>query len=344
MSVRFGLVGCGKIANRHASLLGYGEVNDGLLAAVCDVDIEKARSIGLKFDVPYFSDMIEMLKSVEIDCVSVLTGSGFHAENTLTAARYGKHVVVEKPMAMEISDADKMIACCKEEGVKLFVVKQNRFNLPVQRLRAALVGGRFGKLVLGTVRVRWARHQEYYDQALWRGTKALDGGVLMNQASHHIDLLSWMMGEVVSVQTMMTTALAQIEAEDTAVATLEFSNGALGVIEATTASRPSDLEGSLSIMGEGGSVVIGGFAANKIETWSFVEPLDSDSDVIDVAGENPQHPYGYAHARFYDHVVRALMEDNNSVVDGVDGRVSLKLIEALYRSAEFGRKVYLDEL
>lgn len=342
MTIRFGLVGCGKIANRHASLLGYGEVNGGLLAAVCDVDIEKAKSIGLQFNVPYFSDMTEMLQTVDLDCVSVLTGSGYHAENTLTAAQHGKHVVVEKPMAMDIADADKMIAYCANAGVKLFVVKQNRFNAPVQRLRSALEEGRFGKLVLGTVRVRWARHQEYYDQAPWRGTKALDGGVLMNQASHHIDLLSWMMGDVESVQTITETALARIEVEDTAVAIIRFSNGALGVIEATTASRPSDLEGSLSIMGEGGSVIIGGYAANQLETWSFVDSIDSDSDVFEVAGKNPDHPFGYAHARFYDHVVRALKENHNSVVDGVGGRVSLKLIEALYLSAETGEKVYLD--
>ena len=320
MSIRFGLVGCGKIANRHASLLGYGEVNGGLLAAICD-DIEKAKFIGLRFNVPYFSDMSEMLQSVDLDCVSVLTGSGYHAENTLIAAQHGKHVVVEKPMAMNISDAYKMISYCKDADVKLFVVKQNRFNAPVQRLRTALEEGRFGKLVLGTVRVRWARHQEYYDQAPWRGTKALDGGVLMNQASHHIDLLSWMMGDVLSVQTITETALARIEVEDTAVAILKFSSGALGVIEATTASRPSDLEGSLSIMGEGGSVIVGGFAANQLETWSFVDTVDSDINVFDVAGKNPDHPYGYAHAKFYDHVVGAIMGEYNSAVNGVDGCV-----------------------
>src|SRR5207253_3813000 len=192
----------------------------------------------------------------EFAAVAVLTSNGMQAAHVIACAKAGKHALVEKPMALRLQDADHMIRACDEAGVKLFVVKQNRFNLPIVKAREALDAGRFGKLVLGTVRVRWCRPQAYYDAAAWRGTWAWDGGVLTNQASHHIDMLEWMMGDVDSVTAMTCTRLAKIEAEDTAVAILHFRNGALGVIEATTATRPKDLEGSLSVLGEKGSVVV----------------------------------------------------------------------------------------
>ena len=179
----------------------------------------------------------------------MLTASGSHAQHVVELAPYGADIVVEKPMALTLEDADKMIEVCDRHGVRLFVVKQNRFNVPVVQLRKALDAGRFGKLVLGTVRVRWCRPQSYYDQDSWRGTWAHDGGVLTNQASHHIDLLEWMMGDVESVFAKSITALVDIEAEDTAIVTIKFKNGALGIIEATTAARPKDLEGSLSVLG-----------------------------------------------------------------------------------------------
>ena len=341
MTIKFAIVGCGKIANRHAGLLGESLIQGAKLSAVCDLDRNKAIQLGDKFGVPYFSDVREMLQNIDIDCVSVLTGSGYHAEVAALAAEFKKHVIVEKPMAMTVADADQMIDDCERAGVMLFVVKQNRFNVPIQKLRKALDGGRLGKLVLGTVRVRWARHQDYYDQADWRGTKNFDGGVLMNQASHHIDLLSWLMGDVKCVQAMTSTALVDIEVENTAVAILQFSSGALGVVETTTATRPNDLEGSISILGEGGSVVVGGFAANELDVWSFVAPVDSDSMVFEESGKNPDHPYGYAHAQFYKSVVSSLSNDHSPSVSGRDGRVSLRVIEAIYESAESGRKVYL---
>ena len=243
--IKFALLGCGRIAKRHSELLGHNQIKGASLVAACDVQEAKARAVGEKFGIPWFTDMHRMMAEVEVDAISVLTESGLHSRNVLDLAQYSKHIVVEKPMALTLQDADAMIKACDEAGCRLFVVKQNRFNVPVVKAREALENGRFGKLVLGTIRVRWCRPQAYYDQDSWRGTWAMDGGVLTNQASHHIDLLEWMMGEVESVYAMSTTALADIETEDTAVITLRFANGALGVIEATTATRPKDLELSL---------------------------------------------------------------------------------------------------
>jgi predicted dehydrogenase len=244
-------------------------------------------------------------------------------------------------MALRLQDADDMIRTCDEAGVKLFVVKQNRFNAPVLKAREALEAGRLGKLVLGTVRVRWCRDQAYYDQDSWRGTWAYDGGVLTNQASHYIDMLEWFFGDVISVHARATTALVRIEAEDTAVATLKFKNGALGVIEATTATRPSDIEGSLSILGETGVVEIAGLAVNQIRHWRFVDELPSDKDVIEKFSVNPPNVYGFGHQAYYQHVVDCLVNQRAALVDGLEGRKSLELISALYESIETGQEVAL---
>ncbi len=339
--LNFALVGCGRIAKRHSELLGHGQIAGARLVAVCDVIVDKAQRIGQEFSVPHFADMHEMMRSADIDVIVVLTESGLHAEHVIALAPYGKHIVVEKPMALALSDADAMIAACDQAGVKLFVVKQNRFNVPIVKLREALEQKRFGKLVMGTVRVRWCRPQAYYDQDAWRGTWALDGGVLTNQASHHVDLLEWMMGEVDSVCAMSNTALVDIEAEDTAVVILRFKNGALGVIEATTAVRPSDLEGSLSILGAGGTVEVAGFAVNKMKTWNFVEPIPGDEDVMETYSVNPPNVYGFGHHAYYEHVVDCLTNDKKHMVDGLEGRKSLELINAIYESVETGREVAL---
>jgi predicted dehydrogenase len=339
--LRFGLIGCGRIARRHADLLARGDIEGAELAAVCDSDPERARAFGETYGVKACGSIAELLAMPEIDAVSVLTPSGLHPEHAIAAARAGKHVVVEKPMALRLADADAMIRACDEERVKLFVIKQNRFNVPVVKAREALERGRFGKLVLGTVRVRWSRDQAYYEQDDWRGTWALDGGVLANQASHHIDLLEWFMGPVTRVFATARTALAKIEAEDTAMATLEFANGALGVIEATTATRPKDLEGSLSILGEKGSVVIGGFAVNRIDHWAFVDPEPEDDEVLEKFSVNPPDVYGFGHRAYYAHVVRCLAEDSAALVDGLEGRRSLELITALYESIASGEPVSL---
>jgi predicted dehydrogenase len=311
------------------------------LTAVCDIDEAKAKSIGERFRVPYYDDMHRMMQNESIDAIVVLTESGNHAKNVVQLARYRKHIVVEKPMALTLNDADDMIRACDSAAVKLFVVKQNRFNVPVVKLREALEQGRFGKLVLGTVRVRWCREQKYYDEAPWRGTWAMDGGVLTNQASHHVDLLEWMMGEVESVFGRSSTALARIEAEDTAVVTLKFRSGALGVIEATTAARPKDLEGSISILGEGGTVEIGGFAVNQMKVWNFAESIPGDDEVMEKFSVNPPNVYGFGHQAYYEHVVDCIKNDRRHLVDGLEGRKSLELINAIYESIETNREIQL---
>jgi UDP-N-acetyl-2-amino-2-deoxyglucuronate dehydrogenase len=339
--LRFALIGCGRIAKRHAELLGERQIAGAKLAAVCDVVRNKAEPLGTRFSVPWFEDMHRMMQEILPDVAVVLTESGRHAEHVIALARYGCDIMVEKPMALTLDDADAMIRACDAVGVRLFVVKQNRFNVPVVKLREALEQGRFGRLVLGTVRVRWCRTQAYYDQDAWRGTWALDGGVISNQASHHVDLLEWMMGDVDSVFAMGATALVRIEAEDTAVVVLRFCSGALGIIEATTATRPADLEGSISLLGEFGSVEIAGFAVNEIKLWKFAKPIASDEQVMARYSVNPPNIYGFGHQAYYEHVVDCIRNNKQQLVDGLEGRKSLELISAIYESIETGREVRL---
>ena len=341
--INIALVGCGRIAKRHSDLLGNSQISGACLAAACDVVLPRAEAIGRKYDVPSYDDMDRMMheQSGNIDAVAVLTPSGMHAEHVLRLATYKKHIIVEKPMALNIDDADAMIRACYLQGVKLFVVKQNRFNVPVACLRRVMESGRFGKLVMGTVRVRWCRRQDYYDQDSWRGTWAYDGGVLANQASHHVDLLQWMMGDVQSVFAKSITALVNTETEDTAIATVQFKNGALGVIEATTATRPRDLEGSISILGANGTVEIGGFAVNAIKTWQFENELPEDKDVIEKYSVNPPNVYGFGHQAYYEHVIDCLTHGTAPLVDGLEGRKSVELLSALYESIETGREIQL---
>jgi predicted dehydrogenase len=340
--IRFGLLGCGRIAKRHSELLGGGHIEGACLTAVCDPIHARADAIATRFNVPAHYDIGDFLARKDLDAIAVLTPSGMHAAHAIACARSGRHVVVEKPMALRLQDADEMIRACDEAGVKMFVVKQNRFNLPVVKAREALEAGRFGRLILGTVRVRWCRDQAYYDQDAWRGTWALDGGVLSNQASHHIDMLEWFFGDVISVHARAITALVDIETEDTAVATLKFRSGALGIIEATTAVRPSDLEGSLSILGEKGTVEIAGFAVNQIRHWRFARELASDRDVIEKFSVNPPNVYGFGHQAYYQHVIECLTSQRAALVDGLEGRKSLELISALYESIETGAEVPLQ--
>lgn len=339
--LNFALVGCGRIAKRHAELLGLGQIDGARLVAVCDVVPEKAQAYGERFNVPYFTDMHEMMAACDIDAVSVLTESGHHARNVIDLARYGKAIIVEKPMALTLDDADAMIEACAAAGSRLFVVKQNRFNVPVAKMREALEEGRFGKLIMGTIRVRWCRDQSYYDQDPWRGTWEMDGGVLTNQASHHVDLLEWMMGEVESVFAKSTTALVDIDAEDTAVVLLKFKNGALGLIEATTATRPKDLEGSISLLGSSGTVEIGGFAVNRLKTWNFIDGQDNVPEFMEKYSVNPPNVYGFGHQMYYEHVVDCLANGRPQSVDGREGRKSIQLIHAIYESVETGKEVFL---
>lgn len=341
MNLNFALVGCGRISVKHAELLGNNKIKNSRLVAVCDVVEAKARKTGDKYGVHHYNDMDTMMQQEHIDVVTILTESGNHAKHAINLAKYGKHIIVEKPMALTLDDADAMIHACSENHCKLFVVKQNRFNLPVVQLRKALDAGRFGKLVMGTMRVRWCRDQKYYNQDPWRGTWALDGGVLSNQSSHHIDLLQWMMGDVESVYAKSATALVNIEAEDTAVAVLKFKNGALGIIEATTAARPIDLEGSLSIMGENGTVEIGGFAVNEILHWNFKDKTENDETIKRDYSVNPPNVYGFGHLAYYEDIVDSIINNKKSLIEGFEGKKSLELISALYESIETEKEVFL---
>ncbi len=341
-SLKFALVGCGRIVSKHIEALI--EIEEAEIVAVCDIDFSKAKKVSETIGVQAYASYDEMLSiHPEIDVVCILTPSGYHAMHVIDIVKkYKKHIVCEKPMALLLEDADEMIRICDENGVRLFIVKQNRYNLPVQKMREALEAGRFGKLVMGTVRVRWARHQSYYDQDSWRGTWELDGGVITNQASHHIDLLEWMLGEPVSVMAKTGTYLADIEVDDTAAAIIKFKNGAIGIVEATTAARPKDLEGSLSLMGEKGAVVIGGFAVNKMDTWQFEDETEEESKkILDKYAETPPNVYGFGHKRYLEHVIECIKKNKSALVDGLEGRKSIELINAMYESSETGKEVFL---
>jgi UDP-N-acetyl-2-amino-2-deoxyglucuronate dehydrogenase len=339
----FALVGCGRIAQRYSDIFAADCLANARLVAACDLDPARAGKIADRHAIPAYTDFRRMLeeRQAEIDVVCVLTESGRHASHASELAAYGKHLIVEKPMALTLEDADRMIAACDAGGIKLFIVKQNRYNLPIRKLREALDQRRFGKLVLGTTRVRWCRRQAYYDQDAWRGTWALDGGVFANQASHHVDLLQWCLGQPTSVFARGLAALAKIETEDTGAAIVTFAGGALGIIEATTATRPVDLEGSLSILGEKGTVEIGGFAANKINIWRFEDPTPEDEEVVTRYRENPPNVYGYGHIAYLEHVIQSVMNGAPSLVDGLEGRKSLELITAIYESMATGLPIQI---
>lgn len=338
---RFGLIGCGHIARRHADILSSGAVEGAVLGAVCDIVPERARVLGETYGVPYFNDLAQLFARGDVDVACVLTPSGLHHDHCLAAAAAGKHVVVEKPMALRIDDADAMIRACIDAGVRLFVVKQLRFHAPVVMARQALEANRFGRLVLGSVRVWWRRDQAYYDSAEWRGTWALDGGVLMNQAIHYIDLLQWFFGPAKGVRAIGRTALLDVEVEDTAVGIIEFSNGALATVEATTAARPVGVEGSLSILGERGTVLIGGLAADRIDLWNFGDSEVGTQALSQEADPNVAPSQG--HRDFYAHVVKCL-ENGGSGIDGREARKSLEIAAALYESMETGQTVRLDNV
>jgi predicted dehydrogenase len=315
---------------------------EAAIGAFVDSTLSRAQAFSDRYGAPAFASVSDMMQAVgdDIDVISILTPSGAHCANVLEFVEYGRPLVVEKPLALRLDDADRMIEACDRHGVKLFVVHQNRYNLPILKAREALEQGRFGKLVLGTVRVRWTRDQAYYDSDAWRGTWAHDGGVFMNQAVHHIDMLSWFMGHAESVRSMASTRLVSIEAEDTGVAVIRYNSGALGVLEATTATRPKDLEGSISILGEKGSVVIGGFFMNDLVTWNFADKQPIDDVIFDTFAKNPPD-VGYNLAEYLRGVVTSIHTNKAALVDGLEGRKSLELITALYESIETNTDVQL---
>jgi UDP-N-acetyl-2-amino-2-deoxyglucuronate dehydrogenase len=335
---RVALVGCGRISKNHFEAI---DQVDGLeLAAVCDADPERAAQAGAQWNVPHYTSYGKMLKESKADVVTIATPSGLHPDQGVEAARAGKHVVMEKPMAISLTGADALVHACDKAGVQLFVVKQNRLNPPVQLLKRAVDKNRFGRIYMASCTVHWARPQEYYDQAPWRGTWEFDGGAFMNQASHYVDLIQWVMGPVESVMAKTATLARRIETEDSGIAILKFRSGALGMIQVTMLAYPRNLEGSLTILGEKGSAKIGGTAVNKIEHWEFAE-YDDDDKQVETANTNPPNVYGLGHQGYYRNVLAVLRGEAKPDTDGRAGRKSLELILGIYESAKTGKEVPL---
>ena len=337
-AVRIALVGCGRIAANHFD--SFRKIDGLELVAVCDTVAERARAAGETQGVPAFTSYEKMLAEVPSDAVSICTPSGLHPQHGVLAARAGRHVITEKPMAISLAAADELVQACDAASVHLFVVKQNRLNAPIQLLKRAVDKGRFGRIYLANTTVRWTRPQEYYDQAPWRGTWEFDGGAFMNQASHYVDMIQWLVGPVESVMAKTATLARRIEAEDTGIAVLRFRNGALGTIEVTMLTFPRNLEGSITILGEKGSAKIGGTAVNKVETWQF-EEYDDDDKLIELAASNPPNVYGFGHEPYYRNVLTVLRGEAVPDTDGRAGRKSLELILGIYESAKTGREVPL---
>ena len=334
--VRVALVGCGRIARNHFDAIAR---IDGLeLAAVCDVVAERARTAGEAQRVPWFTSYDQMLAEAPCDAVAICTPSGLHPPHGIAAARAGRHVVSEKPMAISLEGADALVQACDQAGVHLFVVKQNRLNAPVQLVRRAIDKGRFGRLYMANCTVRWTRPQDYYDQAPWRGTWEFDGGAFMNQASHYVDLVQWLMGPVESVVAKTATLARRIEAEDSGAAIMRFRSGALGVMEVTMLTYPRNLEGSITLLGERGTVKIGGTAVNRVEHWAFAD-YDDDDKLVETASTNPPTVYGFGHEAYYRNVLAVLRGEAPPETDGRAGRKSLELILGIYESARTGHEV-----
>ncbi|HEY2377783.1 MAG TPA: Gfo/Idh/MocA family oxidoreductase [Gemmatimonadaceae bacterium] len=333
---KIALVGCGRISRNHFEALR--KIEGLTLTAVCDVVPERAHEAAEREGVRGFTSYDEMLQRADCDVVAVCTPSGLHPAHGALAARAGKHVITEKPMAITLGQADELVKTCDDAGVFLFVVKQNRLNPPVQLLRRAVDKGRFGRIFIANTTVRWQRPQEYYDAAPWRGTWEFDGGAIMNQASHYVDLIQWLVGPVESVMAKTATQARRIEAEDSGVALLKFRSGALGVIEVNVLTYPRNIEGSITILGEKGSVKIGGTAVNRVEHWQFAD-YDDDDKLVESASTNPPNVYGFGHEGYYRNVLAVLRGEAQPQTDGRAGRKSLELILGIYESAKIGREV-----
>lgn len=337
--IKFAIIGCGRISYRHIEAIQ--ENPRAELAALCDLNLERARERNEGVNVEIYRDYNEMIQRGEVDVVCLMTPSGMHAEHTIDIiSKYKKHVVVEKPICLSLTSGHKMIATAEENGAKIFAVHQNRFNKAIQKIKSAIDRGIFGKIVLATVRIRWSRGQAYYDRDPWRGTWALDGGALTNQSIHHLDLLQWLVGEIESVSATGATQMVDVEVEDTACSWIKFKNGALGAVEATTATRPlnRDLEASVSILGENGTVIVEGASVNRLTTWTF-EDID-----LSEHSENPPDVYGFGHNHIINNVVDVLTKGDLPLVSGEDALKSIKFLQALYRSMELkGLTVNLDD-
>jgi UDP-N-acetyl-2-amino-2-deoxyglucuronate dehydrogenase len=337
---RIVVVGCGRISERHFEAIA---ATPGLrVAAVCDEIEERARAAAQRLGVPAFTSYREMLGETEADVAAICTPSGLHPRHGMLAAERGLHVISEKPMATRIDEANALVRACDRANVHLFVVKQNRLNPSVQLLRRAVDKDRFGRIYMANTTVRWQRPQDYYDQAPWRGTWEFDGGAFMNQASHYVDMIQWLVGPVDSISAKTATLARRIESEDSGVAILRFRNGAIGTIEVTMLTYPRNLEGSITIMGEKGTVKIGGTALNRIEHWEFAEADEDDREAEELrAAPNPLSVYGSGHQPYYQNVLQVLRGVALPGTDGREGRRSLELILGIYEAARTGRDVAL---
>ncbi len=346
-----GLIGCGRISFKHIESF-VANADCMALISCCDPLLDRAQAKAAEYrksvpaaEVGVYADYKTMLREKKPDIVTIATESGYHARIVIDCLEAGVHVIVEKPMALSTQDADAMLAAARKADRKLAVCFQNRFNAPIQKLHAAKKAGRFGRLLHGMVQIRWNRNEGYYAEAPWRGTWKLDGGTLMNQCTHGIDLLQWMMGEdAVRVQAQTRRFLRPIEAEDFGAAIIEFASGAVGIIEGTADVYPTNLNETLSLFGEKGTVVIGGLAVNKMETWRFSDAEavgDTESKVLNPNEKDPPTVYGFGHVALFRDVVDAITSGREPFVSGEKGRKALEIILAIYKSQKTGLPVDL---
>jgi predicted dehydrogenase len=338
MALNFAIIGCGRIAPRHAQSLA--ELPDARIVAVCDVIESRAQHIARMYGGEPYTDYRYILDRPDVDVVSICVPSGLHARLGLEAAHAGKHILVEKPIALNLADADALIETCEAQGVTLGVVLQNRFNPPMRELRHLVEEGRLGRILLGNATVRWYRPQEYYEDG-WHGTWALDGGALMNQSIHHLDALIWLMGEVQSVFAYTATLAHRMEAEDVGVAVLRFKSGALGSVEGSTITYPENLEGSVALFGERGSVKVGGTALNRKIFWKVEGWIEHERELLSRETVDPPTVYGYSHREQIAEMIAAVRAGRLPSSHGREARKSLQLVCALYESARTRQEVFL---
>ncbi|MCI8661624.1 MAG: Gfo/Idh/MocA family oxidoreductase [Lachnospiraceae bacterium] len=341
--MKYALIGCGRISPNH---IVAAKNNNLEFAGLCDIDEKMLKEKVLKFDlgmVHQYKDYHEMLRKEKPELVAIATESGKHASIALDCIDYGCNLIIEKPIALSIADADKIITCAKNKGVKVCASHQNRFNKSIQKIRQALEQNRFGQMLYGTAHIRWCRDWEYYSRAKWRGTWEQDGGALMNQCIHNIDLLRWMMGDEVDEVVGMTDRLNHdyIEAEDLGMALVRFKNGSYGIIEGTTDIYPKNLEETLYLFGEKGTIKAGGQSVNRIEEWNFSDALDEPETVISEFSENPPNVYGFGHNPLYADMIEAINNNREPYVNAEAGKRALELVLAIYKSAAEARAIKL---
>jgi UDP-N-acetyl-2-amino-2-deoxyglucuronate dehydrogenase len=333
--IRFALVGCGRISKNHFDSISQ-HAGDAELTDVCDINPDALASAVQTTGAVGHSDLSTLLQKTTADCIVLTTPSGQHPSQAIEVARSGRHVLSEKPMATKWDDGVRMVRACEEAGVHLFVVKQNRKNATLQLLKQAVASKRFGQIYMVTLNVFWQRPQVgYYDQAKWRGTWDMDGGAFMNQASHYVDLLEWLIGPIDSLHAYTATLAREIEAEDTGVLSVKWRNGALGSLNCTVLTYPKNLEGSITILGEKGTVRVGGVAVNEIQEWKFAD-AHPDDEKIKAASYETTSVYGFGHPLYYENVIKTLRGQARPDVDGREGLKSLEVLIATYRSARDG--------